>query len=121
MPRQPGSAQRTTRSFAEVVPELLAEQGLPITALAKAVAVSSSHLSRALRGRDYKAAGPELARDVAVALGKPPDYFPETREAEVIARIRSDAALRDELYDRWLDDLPVAPPRLKGRPRPRRR
>ncbi len=47
---------------------------------------------------NYKTAGPELARRVAIALGLPPDYFPEYRTGFVLERLRTDAVLCDELY-----------------------
>jgi hypothetical protein len=45
-----------------------------------------------------KTASADLARRVAVALGLPPDYFPEFREAFVVEHIRRDADLRERLY-----------------------
>lgn len=75
---------------------------MTLTALAgslKPKPVNPSHLSRALRGADYKAPGPDLARRVALALGLPGDYFPEAREGFVIDRVRADGELRDRLYD----------------------
>ena len=91
---------RTDTPFSEEVPHLLRERGMSLRALAIKVEVSDSHLSRVLRGKDYKSAGPELARRVAAALGLPDDYFPEFREAYVIGRIRNDPRLRDRLYAR---------------------
>jgi hypothetical protein len=60
--------------------------------------VTDGHLSRVLRRVSYKTPGPELARRVAIALGLPPDYFPEYRRGFVLERIRTDAVLCDELY-----------------------
>jgi transcriptional regulator with XRE-family HTH domain len=90
---------RSDRSFAEELPELLRQRGWSLRKLAKTAGVSPSHLSRVLRRADYKTAGGELAGRVAVALGLPQDYFPEFREAAVIARVRADSAWRDDLYD----------------------
>lgn len=86
------------RPFVDKVPRLLRERGLSIRALARAVGVTDSHLSRVMRHANYKTPGPELARRVATALGLPPDYFPEYRKGFVLERIRTDAVLRDELY-----------------------
>ncbi len=95
MPRK-----RTQRSFVEEVPLLLRERDMSGRALAHRAGVNPSHLSRVLRRASYKTASGELARKVAKALGLPPDYFPEFREAAVMERIRRDPALRDRLYDR---------------------
>jgi transcriptional regulator with XRE-family HTH domain len=88
----------TDRPFVDEVPRLLGERGLSIRALARAVGVTDSHLSRVMRHANYKTPSPELARRVATALGLPPDYFPEYRKGFVLERIRTDAVLRDELY-----------------------
>ena len=100
------------RSFADELPQLLAARGLSLRALAEAAEVSPSHISRVLRGADYKSPGPRLVRAVSAALGLPEDYFPEVREAEVIARVKSDGALRDEIYDKH-----NAQPAKRGRSR----
>jgi hypothetical protein len=73
---------------------------MSLRALSIKIGVSDSHLSRVLRHKDYKSAGPELARKVAAALDLPDDYFPEYREAYVIGRIKNDPGLRDRLYAR---------------------
>ena len=88
----------TDRPFVEEVPRLLRERGLSLRALAREVGVTNGHLSRVLRRVNYKTAGPELARRVAIALGLPPDYFPEYRTGFVLERLRTDAVLCDELY-----------------------
>jgi transcriptional regulator with XRE-family HTH domain len=93
-------ATTTDRAFTEEVPRLLKEHGMSIRALAAAIGVSDSHLSRVLRRADYKTPSTDLAKRVAEAFGKPADYFPEYREAFVIERIRSDARLRNDLYSR---------------------
>lgn len=41
---------------------------------------------------------PHHAGRIAIHLGLPADYFPEVREAAVIAAVRSDANLRDAIY-----------------------
>lgn len=69
--------------------------------LARRAQIDSSHLSRVLRGVNYKSPSPQLARKVAIALNLPPDYFPEFREGFVLDRIRADKALRERLYMRF--------------------
>jgi len=86
------------RPFDEELPRLLTERGMSLRALAGRAGVSASYLSRVLRHAEYKTAGPELARKVALALGLPKDYFLEFREGFVIDRVRADAQLRDQLY-----------------------
>jgi transcriptional regulator with XRE-family HTH domain len=94
-----GNARRTNRPFAEELPHILAQRGLSLRALAAEIEFSPSHLSRALRRKDYKSPGPRLVRAVAAALGLPEDYFPEAREGEVLERVKADPVLRDRLYD----------------------
>jgi transcriptional regulator with XRE-family HTH domain len=98
MPKR--KTQRTETPFADALPHLLAERGLTARALAKAAGVSPSHLSRALRGADYKRPGPRLVGNVAEALGLPRDYFPEYRTAVVVAQVHDDPQLRERLYAR---------------------
>lgn len=93
-------ADRTSDAFVEELPKLLRERGLSIRAVGEAAGVTGAHLSRVLRQVDYKTVSPDLARRVAVALGLPADYFPEYRAGYVFERIKSDASLRDRLYDR---------------------
>lgn len=71
---------------------------MSIRALAAAVGVSDSHLSRVLRRADYKTPSTDLTKRVAETLGLPSDYFPEFREAYVIERIKGDPKLRNRLY-----------------------
>lgn len=88
----------TQRPFVEEVPELLARHEMSIRALAREIDVNPSHLSRVLRRRDYQTPSGDLSRRVALAFDLPEDYFPEYRESVVIARVHSDAELRDRLY-----------------------
>jgi transcriptional regulator with XRE-family HTH domain len=92
--------RRTNTPFVQELPRLLKEQGLSTRKLAEAVGVSPSHLSRVLRGVDYKTPSLSLMTRSADALGMEPDYFPDVREAAVISAIRADPGLRDRLYDR---------------------
>jgi transcriptional regulator with XRE-family HTH domain len=93
-------AGQTDTPFTEEVPRLLKERGMSTRALAATIGISDSHLSRVLRRADYKTPSPDLTRRVSLALGLPPDYFPEYREAYVVEQIRSDAKLRNDLYVR---------------------
>ena len=88
----------TNERFADEVPRLLGERGLSIRALARAAGVTDAHLSRVLRGVNYKTASPDLARRVAIALDLPADFFPEYREGVVIDGVKNDPKLRDSLY-----------------------
>ena len=93
-------ARWTDTPFTVELPRLLHERGLSLRALARAIGINDSHLSRVVRRADYKAASAELTRRIAVELGLPPDYFPDVREAAVISVIKTDPDLRDRLYDR---------------------
>lgn len=90
---------RTVRSVQEELPQLLQDRGLTQKALAAAAGVDPAHLSRALRGKAYKAIGPGLAHRIALALGLPEDYFPEARDGALSRRLRADPRLRDEVHD----------------------
>jgi transcriptional regulator with XRE-family HTH domain len=78
----------------------LRERGMSIRALAAEVGVSDGHLSRVIRGANYKSASGDLAGRVAEAFGLPRDYFPEYREDFVINAMRRDGHVRDATYDR---------------------
>ena len=93
-------APRTDARFSDEVPRLLKERQMSLRSLARASGVTSAHLSRVLRGVNYKSASGDLARRVANALDLPDDYFPEFREAFVIERLKEDPSLRDHLYAR---------------------
>jgi transcriptional regulator with XRE-family HTH domain len=97
-------ADQTDTPFIEELPLLLHDRGMSLRALAATIGISDSHLSRVLRRADYKTPSPDLTRKVARALGLPPDYFLEFREAYVIERIRSDPKLRNDLYARLTRD-----------------
>jgi transcriptional regulator with XRE-family HTH domain len=61
--------------------------------------LNPSHLSRVLRGADRSTPSLHLIGRIVEALGLPPGYFPELREAAVIEFLRADPKLRDRLYD----------------------
>jgi plasmid maintenance system antidote protein VapI len=79
------------------LPGLLAEHNLTYRTLAGLVGVTHTHLVRLVHEPDRHATG-ELAARIAVVLGLPADYFPETREAVVLEAVRRDPAYRDRLY-----------------------
>ena len=90
---------RSQVPLAEQLPELLKDRGLSTTALASMIGVNQSHLWRVIRRADKKTVSGELAERIAVALGLPADWFPETRQARLVQRLRADAQLCDRLYD----------------------
>lgn len=91
-------ADAESRPLADCLEELLSERQMSIRELARRTGASPAHLSRAIRKVDRTHPSGDLARRVAVALGLPPDHFPEARLAMVIAALRDDAELRDEIY-----------------------
>jgi transcriptional regulator with XRE-family HTH domain len=64
--------------------------------LAAEVKVSPAHLSRTVHGG--KNASLDLMRRVALALGKPDDYFTEVRLALVIERLAAEPDLVNRIY-----------------------
>jgi transcriptional regulator with XRE-family HTH domain len=79
------------------LPRLLAQRGFSYRTLASLIGVTHTHLVRFVHERDRQATG-ELAARIALALGLPEDYFPETRETVVLDAVRNDPAYRDQLY-----------------------
>lgn len=83
--------------FREELPRLLAERGETLRGIARAVGgVDHAYLSRMVTGA--APVNPHHAERIAVHLGLPGDYFPEVREAAVIAAIQGSAKLRDSIY-----------------------
>jgi hypothetical protein len=68
--------------------------------LAIQAGVERGYLWKVIRRRGYKTPSVRLTEAVATALGLPRDYFREYREGVVIDRVRRDARLRDEVFDR---------------------
>lgn len=97
-------SRRTTRPFAQELPDLLQEQELSLRALARIVGVGDDHLSRVLRGDRNKRATGELTRRVAVALGLSEDYFPEARMEFIVEHLGEHSVLRDRVYDQLRKD-----------------
>lgn len=92
--------RRTNTPFVQELPRLLKEQGLSTRKFAEILGVNPSHLSRVLRHVDYKTPSLSLMARAAEALGLPPDYFPDVRQAAVMSAIEADSDLRDRIYDR---------------------
>jgi transcriptional regulator with XRE-family HTH domain len=119
--------ERSERPFSEELPALLAERGLTQVALAREIGVTQPHISRILRGANYRRTpSTALVGRAALALGLPVDYWPEYRMAKVVDRLGGDARLRDEIFDSLPQDVREAVPplredRYKGQRRPGRR
>jgi transcriptional regulator with XRE-family HTH domain len=88
----------THERFGDELADLLNERGWSQRRLATAVGVDPAHISRALATPEARRPSAALAGRVAIALGLPPDYFPEYREEQVIAAVRRDPQLRERLY-----------------------
>ena len=93
MPRQ-----RTNERFSDVLPALLAKRGVSLRELSRRLGMDPTYLSRIRRGQ--KRLPPDLPSRVAVSLGLPKDFFPETREALIMEALRQDPGLRERLYKR---------------------
>lgn len=91
--RQP----RTQTSVRKELPALLKESGMSIRQLARAIDLPQSYISRVLHGD--RAASKNLLERAAVELDLPVDYFPEYRELVAIEAVRSNAALRERIYN----------------------
>jgi transcriptional regulator with XRE-family HTH domain len=92
-------SHRTNMAFADEVPRLLEERGWSMRRLAAEAGVERAYLWKVIRRRGYKSPSLRMARAVAVALGLPPDYFPEYRERTVIERVKRDPRIRDRVFD----------------------
>jgi transcriptional regulator with XRE-family HTH domain len=86
--------------MSEALPELLAELGLSLRWLAEQLGIGPAHLSRGLRGVGGRFISGELALQIEAVLELPEGYFPETREALVVAAVRADDKLRDAVFRR---------------------
>jgi transcriptional regulator with XRE-family HTH domain len=91
---------QTDESFRDALPRLLTEQGMSLRELSRRMGVDATYLSRVRRGR--KRLPSRLPGRVAISLGLPEDYFPETREALIMDAIRSSSDLREEIYERFV-------------------
>lgn len=88
----------TNAPFREELPRLLAARDdESLRSVARALGgVDHAYLSRMVTGN--AAVNSQHAERIALHLGLPADYFPEVREAAVIAAVRRDAQLRDSIY-----------------------
>ena len=86
--------------MSEALDELLTERELSLRGLARLLDIEVSHLSRGLRGANGRVISPQLALRIEAVLQLSPGYFPETREALVIAAVRADPQLRDVVFKR---------------------
>jgi transcriptional regulator with XRE-family HTH domain len=87
----------TSRPFSEELPRLLKERDETLRSLARAIGgVDHGYLSRMVSGKT--AVNPHHAERIALYMGLPFDYFPEVREAAVIAAVRAKPKLRDSVY-----------------------
>ena len=94
-----GVTKRSSDTLGSQLAALAAEKGLSVRALARALHVDQSYLSRIITG-DAPASGAVAGR-VAEVLGLPVDYFPEYREWRLVEAIHQDPELRDRLFDRY--------------------
>jgi transcriptional regulator with XRE-family HTH domain len=90
------AADRTQTPFGEALPSLLLEHGLSLRQLSRRLGMDATYLSRVRRG--HKRLPADLPKRVAVALGLPEDYFPETREAVILDAVRRDPDLRERIF-----------------------
>jgi transcriptional regulator with XRE-family HTH domain len=83
--------------FPEELPRLLKQRGMSLRALAWEVgAFDHGYLSRMIHRK--AAVNVRHAEAIADHLGLRPDYFPEVREAAVLAAVRAQPKLRDAIY-----------------------
>src|SRR5215212_4050871 len=104
-------SSRIERPFIEELPRLLEERGRTMHSLARQAGINPSHLSKILRQSHYKRPSANLAEKVARALDLSPEYFPEYREAALVARLKRDPEYRDALFDELEAEERLAPMR----------
>jgi transcriptional regulator with XRE-family HTH domain len=91
-------AKQSALPLGKSLRELLSARGMSLRDLAAEVGVNQSHLSRILGARPARSVSGDLAGRIAIVLGLPIDYFPEYREAEVVAAVLHDPELRERIY-----------------------
>ena len=91
--------QRTDNLVRAELPKLAAAHGLSVRAVARALHVNQSHLSRVITG-ELPASG-SLAGRIAEVFELPVDYFPEYRLWRLHEAIDADPKLRDRLFDKF--------------------
>ena len=90
---------RTNNLVRTELPKLAAAHGLSVRAVARALHVNQSHLSRVITG-ELPASG-NLAGRIAEIFELPVDYFPEYRLWRLHEAIDADPKLRDQLFDKF--------------------
>jgi transcriptional regulator with XRE-family HTH domain len=91
--------KRATRPLPEELRRLIDEHGVSLRALAEAIGVNQSYLSRILGAKSSRPASARVAAEIAEYFELPTDYFGEYREAVVIEAVAADPKLRDRVYD----------------------
>ena len=89
--------RRTDENFSVALPHALEERGVSGRELARKIGINQSYLSLVVSGR--RAPSRRLMVAAAKALGLPPDYFREEREAIVLERIKADARALEQVYE----------------------
>jgi hypothetical protein len=106
------ATKRTNRPLREELARLIEARRL--RAVARDIGVNDTLLWRV--AKEMQTPSGELARQVAVALGHPDDYFPEFRLAFVLQHLGDHPRLRDRLYDQLRrGGAEWTPPAKRGR------
>jgi transcriptional regulator with XRE-family HTH domain len=90
---------RTDKPINRALPEVLKDRRKSLRWLADELGIDNSHLSRALRGADGKRLSPELLQRIIRRLDLPPDYFVESRQAQIAEVLRRDPRILNQIYD----------------------
>lgn len=99
------SQMRTSRSIKEDLPRLLRMRELSINKFARKLGVSAAHVARTMKQNHPDSFSGELAGRAAMFFDLPKDFFPEYRRDFLVDLIRTDAEMRDALYDLALSKL----------------
>lgn len=87
---------RTQLPFPDALDEALARANSGVRDLGRRLALDPTFLSR-LKART-RPVPDGLPERVAVELGLPEDYFPETRIARIVERLRAEPELLERMY-----------------------
>jgi transcriptional regulator with XRE-family HTH domain len=90
---------RTDLAIGDVLPEILAARNLSLRALATAIDVSPSHLSRALRGQAGKHLSLGAIEAIAAAVDVPATFFREYRTEQAVRALQNDVSLANKVFD----------------------
>jgi transcriptional regulator with XRE-family HTH domain len=101
------SSIQTQTPFREALAQLLKERKTSLRELGRRLGVDPTHLSRVRQGK--KRLPDNLPERVAMALGLPRDYFPETREHIIIQTMRTRPDLREQIYRTICNELSPEP------------